>query len=54
MYEKDNFQPTYGFREADLFKNKPFMLPQQPIKLSNSDKNLVKCGEPFQKHFSKK
>ena len=29
------------------------MLPQQPIKLSNSYKSLMKCGELFNKHFCK-
>ena len=30
------------------------MLPRQPIKLSNSDKRLMKCEELFNKHFCKK
>ena len=29
------------------------MLPRQPIKLSNSDKSLMKCEELFNKHFCK-
>ena len=29
----------------------PFMLPWQPIKSSNLDKSLMKCGELFNKHF---
>ena len=29
------------------------MLPWQPIKLRNSDKSLMKCGELFNKHFCK-
>ena len=29
------------------------MLPLQPIKLSNSDKNLMKSEELFNKHFCK-
>ena len=36
-----------------FFENKLLMLPRQPIKLSNSDKSLKKCGELFNKHFCK-
>ena len=34
-----------------VFENLLFMLPWQPIKLNNSDKSLMKCGELFNKHF---
>ena len=30
------------------------MFPWQPIKLSNSDKRITKCGKLFNKHFVKK
>ena len=38
---------------ALLFENYLLMLPWQPIKLSNSNKSLMKCGELFNKHFCK-
>ena len=34
-----------------VFENLLFVLPRQPIKLNNSDKSLMKCGELFNIHF---
>ena len=36
-----------------FFENKLFILPRQPIKFSNSEKSLIKCGELLNKHVCK-
>ena len=45
-YAKFQLHPPYGFWEDFLifFKNLPFMLPQQPIKLSDLDKSHMEHG----------
>ena len=37
-----------------FFKNLPFKLPRQPIKLSDLDKSRMKHGGLLNKHFCKK
>ena len=37
-----------------FFENLPFMLPFQPIKLSDLDKSRMKRGRLLKKHFCKK
>ena len=37
-----------------FFENLPFLLPRQPIKLSDLDKSRMKHGGLLNKHFRKK
>ena len=46
LSEKKNFEY--------FFKNLPFMLPRQPIKSSDLDKNHIKHRGLINKHFCKK
>ena len=41
-------------RILNIFENLPFMLPRQPIKLSDLDKSRMKHGGLLNKYFCKK
>ena len=51
--QKNYFYLLMAFGKQAFFKNKPFMLPQQPVEFSNLDKSLMKYGELFNGYFCK-